>query len=806
MNEMVSQQFKFLFARLLIFWMAVVSTQGAELEVVLDREQISLGETAMLQISVRDGEPQSNPSLTAVAGLNIQGAGTQNQVSIVNGKSTSQVLFNYSLTPAREGVFTIPPVQIRLDNKIVSSKPLTQRVSKDQNAAANANKTAYMRLALSKTNLVVGEVISAELQLFVIDGRNLQQPQLTGEGFVVQKFIPPTKTRTRIGNNIFNVLTYKIALSATKAGRLQLGPFSCTLEIPERRNAQRNSNDPFADFFGTSVQYREVALNTDPTIVNVVPVPNTEGLPNFTGGIGTFTMRMQVGPTNLTAGDPITLRIEWQGQGNLDAINLPALNLPGFKTYPPVATTKTQDPLGIEGSRYFEQVLIPESSDIKRIPALSLSYLDPNTRKFVVLSNAAVAIAVKGSTLTASTDPQIPSNVASAAVVPAKPIFAHILPDSGTLTKPSPVFYKTAWFWVANACPPLLCLGSLLVLGYRRRLAADPKRLAAQAARQQWHQKRAILAKSASSSDIPAFLHAALPVVEAILKEGDNLNATDRGTAEALRESAQAALYGSASLSRDLATDLAFLEKQVATHPNVIGSMAVKALAAIAFLAAVITTQAETTNSTGLFQQANRHYEVGQYQQAFSEYRQLMEQKGESFAVLFNAGNAAYQSGSNGWAMAFYTAAARYEPRNAALRANYEFLAKKLTAQPPPLPRWSFNEQAWLFALLNIACFACLFLRRASQRPQAILSWSSAGALAAMFYMAFVWFGQAQRVVVVGQDAAVRNGPLEESQTAFIAKDGTVLSALARRQGWIQVQDQGGVSGWLPENLTRNLP
>ena len=75
-----------------------------------------------------------------------------------------------------------------------------------------------------------------------------------------------------------------------------------------------------------------------------------------------------------------------------------------------------------------------------------------------------------------------------------------------------------------------------------------------------------------------------------------------------------------------------------------------------------------------------------------------------------------------------------------------------------------------------------------------------------MFYMAFVWFGQAQRVVVVGQDAAVRNGPLEESQTAFTAKDGTVLSALGRRQGWIQVQDQGGVSGWLPENLTRNLP
>ncbi len=798
MNEMVSQHFKFLFAGLLIFWTAVASTLAAELEVVLDREQIFLGEAAVLQVSVRDGEPQSNPSLTAVAGLNIQGAG--------NGRSTSQVFFNYMLTPSREGVFTIPPVQIRLDNKIVSSKPLTLRVSKDQSAAANANKTAYMRLALSKTNLVVGEVIGAELQLFVTEGRNLQQPQLTCEGFVVQKFIKPTSTKTRIGNNIFNVLTYKIALSATKAGRLQLGPFTSTLEIPERRNAQRNSNDPFADFFGTSVQYRETVLNTDPTTVNVVPVPNTEGLPNFTGGIGNFTMGMQVGPTNLTAGDPITLRIEWQGQGNLDAINLPTLNLPGFKSYPPVATTKSQDPLGIEGSRYFEQVLIPESSEIKSIPALSLSYLDPNTRKFIVLSNAAIAIAVKGSTLPASTETQVPGNVASAPVAPAKPVFAHILPDPGTLIRPSLVFYKTTWFWVANSCPPLLCLGSLLVLGYRRRLAADPKRLAAQAARQQWHQKRAILAKAVSNSDIPAFLHAALPVVEAILQEHDKLSTADQATAEALRESAQAALYGSASLSHDLATDLAFLEKQVATHPKVLGSMAIKALATVAFLAAVFTTEAEPTNSMGLFQQANRHYEVGQYQQAFSEYRHLIEQTGESFSVLFNAGNAAYQSGSNGWALACYTAASRYEPRNVALRANYEFLAKKLTIQPSPLSKWSFNEQAWLFGFLNTVCFACLFLRRASQRPQVILNWISAGALVSMIYMACVWFGQVPRVVVVGPDAAVRNGPLEESQNAFTAKDGTVLSALARRPGWIQVQDQSGVSGWIPENLTRNLP
>ena len=807
MNEMVSQQLKFLSLVLLALLSLANSGMAAQLEVSLDREQITLGETAVLEVVIRDGEPQSNPGLTAVPGLTIQAGSRQNQTSIINGRSSSAVIFSYPLLPSREGVFIIPPVQIRLDNKVVASKSLTLRVSKDPNASANANKTAFIRLALSKTNLVVGEVISAELQLFVVDGRNLQQPQLTGDGFLVQKLVQPSKTRTRSGNSIFNVLTYKIALSATKAGRLDVGPFSCSLEIPERRNARRGDpNDPFTDFFGPSVTWREVVLTTDPAVVDVAPVPSTEGLPNFTGAIGQFTMRMQAGPTNVNAGDPITLRIEWQGQGNLDAISLPALNLPGFKSYPPMATTKSQDPLGMEGSRFFEQVLIPESSDIKTIPSLALSYLDPITRKFVVLSNAAVPISVKGSPLAANSANAAANATTPSPAPPPKAVFAHILPDPGTLTRLNPVAHKTSWFWVANALPPLLCFGSLFMLGYRRKLAADPQRAAAQEARRQWHRQRTLLSHAVAAADTQAFLHAAMPVVEAILQQGNDLNEKDRSTAEELRDSAQAALYGSATLSRNLGTDLAFLEKQLKDHPQMLRSIVVKTLAAVVLLWSTLAGRAGGEATTQLFQQANHHYEVGQYQEALTVYRQLIDEQGESFPILFNAGNAAFQSGSNGWALAYYSAAAQLKPRDASLRANYEFLGKKLQGQLAPLPRLSVQEQALLFACLNAACFACLFLKRAAPQPKTGLMLVSVGTMVGMLLMGYDWFGRTPRAVIIVNEAPVRNGPLEESQTAFSAKDGAVLNVLKTRPGWIQVQDQAGLVGWARDGLAHRLP
>jgi uncharacterized protein YgiM (DUF1202 family) len=51
--------------------------------------------------------------------------------------------------------------------------------------------------------------------------------------------------------------------------------------------------------------------------------------------------------------------------------------------------------------------------------------------------------------------------------------------------------------------------------------------------------------------------------------------------------------------------------------------------------------------------------------------------------------------------------------------------------------------------------------------------------------------------VVTARDVIIRNGPLDESQTAFTANDGAELRVLDRKDDWLQVSDGTRRIGWL---------
>jgi SH3-like domain-containing protein len=62
-------------------------------------------------------------------------------------------------------------------------------------------------------------------------------------------------------------------------------------------------------------------------------------------------------------------------------------------------------------------------------------------------------------------------------------------------------------------------------------------------------------------------------------------------------------------------------------------------------------------------------------------------------------------------------------------------------------------------------------------------------------------FGQlsAQPAVVVATEAVARYGPLDESQSAFVLRDGAELIILDKKDGWLQVGDAHGRSGWVKQ-------
>ena len=310
-------------------WVCVISLCGlcvwnsnaaVSVTAQFDRSTVMAGESATFIIVIEGGAPQSAEPVPKIPGLAVQYRGRSQNTTIINGQTSAKHLLNYSVTASQPGQYTIPSINVVVDGSSYSTQPVTLTATKADPSIQN--RYAFLRLNVPKTEVYVGEIVPIELQLYVVDAENLQQPQLKSDSFVIHKQLEHARAQAQIGNVLYSVLTFPMTISAAKAGKLTLGPAEMNLVL--RVRTQPDPNDLFG-FFGR-YQRRPVTLSSTPVEVNVLPLPSPAPAA-FTGAIGTFSWSVTAGPTNLNAGDPITLKIAITGKGNLDNLKLPELNL-----------------------------------------------------------------------------------------------------------------------------------------------------------------------------------------------------------------------------------------------------------------------------------------------------------------------------------------------------------------------------------------------------------------------------------------------------------------------------------------------
>jgi hypothetical protein len=170
--------------------------------------------------------------------------------------------------------------------------------------------------------------------------------------------------------------------------------------------------DPFFRQFFNQGEQKQIMLVTEPLEVESMPLPQTNKPVDFNGAVGDFTMTATAGPTNVTVGDPITVRVQISGRGALDAVTLPALDSwRDYKTYPPTAHMEPGDQFGFSGSKTFEQIVSPLNSDVHELPPMTFSFFNPDDGQYHTLTQASMPLTVKAAgtslmpTLAASKNP-----------------------------------------------------------------------------------------------------------------------------------------------------------------------------------------------------------------------------------------------------------------------------------------------------------------------------------------------------------------------------------------------------------------
>jgi len=210
------------------------------------------------------------------------------------------------------------------------------------------------------------------------------------------------------------------------------------------------------------------------------------------------------------------------------------------------------------------------------------------------------------------------------------------------------------------------------------------------------------------------------------------------------------------------------------------------------------------------FEDANLLYEKGQFETAARAYEQLISEGYRSAPLLFNAGNANFKAGQTGRAVAFWLQAEALEPRNDRIKINLEFARKSIAGGVIPVPAWPAPLQIltldeWAMALLvsGWLFFGALtvLVIRPSCRSLMRLPVTLCGLLLLCVVLLAVMTARDRlrtiTAVVVTDEAVVRFGPLSESQSAFVARNGSEFRVTDRKDEWLKIEDSQGREGWL---------
>ena len=446
----------------------------------LDRDSIAVGESVTLSLAFEGAQPRTIP-MPSVPGLQITQAGTSQFVNVVNGAMTATVTVTFNVTATQAGEFTIPALTADVSGQSLTSSPLKLSVAAAAAPTADAvnsgNEIAFMKLIFPKPRIYVGETAVARLELYLReDVQNLANFQLTSsptEGFSAGKLVELQNQRRRVqvGNRAYTVIPLAVPLTAVRAGDVELGPFTANAVVV--LPSENQGGNPFFRMFNQGEQ-RQVTLATEKVVVPSLPLPTADQPANFSGAVGDFSMTATAGPTTLTVGDPITMRVQIAGRGALDAITLPVQDSwQNFKTYPPTAKLETSDQFGFQGTKTFEEIVSPLNSDVHELPAFSFSFFNPDDGKFHTLTQPALPLTIKAAGATplptlAATKTSAPENQPPQDILPIKE-------NLGALEKSATPLIASPNFLALQSLPVLALLTAIVWRKRADNLANNPR-------------------------------------------------------------------------------------------------------------------------------------------------------------------------------------------------------------------------------------------------------------------------------------------------------------------------------------------
>ena len=788
--------------------------------------------------------------------------GSMSSTSIVNGKreSSHTETYTYLLQPKAEGKFTLPAATAKVDKKECSTSPFTIEVVKAQQQQSSSSSSSsqqgssdavqsgtvsnddiFLRLSLSKTNVVKGEPITATLKLYYrsdISGlEDISFPSFNGfwnkETFTAQTI---ESTRENVDGTIYNVaLLKRYMLIPQQEGRLTIDPAEMVCQV-RVRSSSGFGRSIFDDFFDNYQTIRK-RVSSGSMVVNVSPLPG--GAPSsFEGGVGQFKISASLNSDSLKTNDAGSLKVTITGNGNISMLGAPKVSFPSdFEVYD-VKSTENISNDGASGSKTFEYPYIPRSYGQYEIGPINYSYYDVSLGRYVTITAPVMSVRVAASAEDAASGSIVPG-VARQGVRSIGEDIRYIATGRDGLRKQGRFFVSSPAFYILLALLIALFFIVDKVTAVQRARRADvagsKNRKANKVAKARLRLAGDYLSKGLDTAFYEE-LHKAVTgyVCDKLMmspadysKEKARERLVEDGVAEELADSfveildgCEMARYAPESnpgametIYKNAMSVISRIETSIRSASGRKGAAGKAVTSLLLLLSLGFAASAQDWDS------ANDLYSQGDYTTALDNYLAIEQSEMVSADLYYNIANCYYKLADIPHAVLYYKRALKLNPHHADALNNLEIAQASVQDRIDSVPRfilaewldnlkYSMSSDGW--AWLTIALFAMVALLMTGFRQL-----GSASARKASFVLACVLFvltlctfslSLSQRAdalsdkgaVVTSPVSSVKSSPGTSGTSLFIIHEGTVLEVKDLVGDWYRVTIADGREGWIP--------
>tara|TARA_B100000809_G_scaffold145973_1_gene143547 strand:- start:1252 stop:2979 length:1728 start_codon:yes stop_codon:yes gene_type:complete len=441
-----------------ILLLGSLSFLGQNFTATVDKSSVQVGERFSLEFVILTQAKNFTPPL--LNGFRVLSGPNQGQsTNWINGVVTKKTTLSYVLSANKEGKLTIGSATISTNSGNVKTDPIIITVKKLTEAERRnaSRKYIYLKATVSRTNLYVGEQLSATYKLYT--KVNIQKhefsknPDLTG--FWNKEFENKSEGKTQIINGeqwtVYQLK--KVILIPQQSGELFIDPFKMDFVV-EKPSKQRS-------FFsrGESVNLQ---LSSNPITINVKALP-VKAPSSFAGAVGEFSLSGTVNKNEVKANDGIDYKIKISGRGNFHLFGKPETHFPeDFEVYDPkISNNYKVRTSGTKGNKEWNFLVIPRFGGDFTISPVEFTYFSPKKKKYITLKTKQIIIKVAKGTAEETVTFRGQSNKQD--VKDLDQTIRYIHTSSADLNRSSKSWFGTWLHYLLLACGPVLFIVGFLL-------------------------------------------------------------------------------------------------------------------------------------------------------------------------------------------------------------------------------------------------------------------------------------------------------------------------------------------------------